>query len=73
MMYSIDPLIATVIAAVAMGAMYAIGRAGGYTKGFDDGVRATLMKCLVEGYIDNPEEILRKGIDGIRNGDRYDQ
>ena len=57
-MYSIDPVVATIIAAIAMGAMYAIGRAGGYTKGFDDGVRATLMKCLVEGYIDNPEDKL---------------
>jgi len=62
----LDPTIATGIAAVAMGLAYILGRYHGTNVGFDQGVKATLMKCLIEGYIDNPEEILRSGIKSMR-------
>jgi hypothetical protein len=62
----LDPVTATGITAIALVISYAVGRIHGTNTGFDQGVKATLMKCLVEGYIDNPEEILRSGIKSMR-------
>tara|TARA_B110000211_G_scaffold234591_1_gene304948 strand:+ start:2646 stop:2861 length:216 start_codon:yes stop_codon:yes gene_type:complete len=62
----LDPVTATGITAIALIVSYLIGRTHGTHIGFDQGVKATLMKCLVEGYIDNPEEILRSGIKSMR-------
>jgi energy-converting hydrogenase Eha subunit A len=62
----LDPITATGIAAVSIAFAYILGKHHGKNLGFDAGVKATLMKCLIEGYIDNPEEILRSGLKSMR-------